>query len=101
SAPLYWTPISMTSRLSWFNKERAGGRSGTSRASFPNSEPSSHPEANICDARGHVRFGPEADIRTIGHQKIHRLHVENIVMIIVASAFCRCAGHRSLPVCLN
>src|SRR5262245_13000219 len=39
SAPLYWTPISTTSTFRWFGKERAGGRSVTSRASFPNSEP--------------------------------------------------------------
>src|SRR3954452_23332498 len=38
SALLSWTPISTTSRLRRCSKERAGGRSATSRASFLNSE---------------------------------------------------------------
>jgi hypothetical protein len=50
SALLYWTAISITSRLRWFGKEQAGGRSGTSRASFQNSEPYLHLQANICGA---------------------------------------------------
>src|SRR3982750_3596153 len=43
SALLYWTPISTTSRLRWFSKERAGGRSATSRAFFRNSESLAEP----------------------------------------------------------
>jgi hypothetical protein len=46
------------------------------------------PKADMCDATRNVRYGPIADIRTIRDQKTHRFHVESIVMIIFAPAFC-------------